>query len=139
RHFDQYQLRVDSSAFSFKLGGPQSEEIRHLVSAGQLLILTDNAVYAIGETLSALAHPQVRKQVSLGSSWMQPILAGSDVLFTTNQGGVLRLRYSWEHRSYLADDLSLTFGNPWVAAWCFAQEPLSVVWMARTRSPAGRP
>lgn len=137
RHFDQHLLRVDSSAFSFKLGGPQSEEIRHLVSAGQLLILTDTAVYAIGEPLSALAIPQVRKQVSVGSSWVPPIFTGSDVLFTTNQGSVFRLRYSWEHRSYLADDLSLTFGNPRVAAWCFAQEPLSVVWM--TQSQGGYP
>jgi len=81
----------------------------------------------------------VRKQVSVGSSWVPPILVGSDVLFTTNHGSVFRLRYSWEHRSYLADDLSLTFRNPRVAAWCFAQEPLSVVWMALARSIAGRP
>jgi len=139
RHFDLHLFRVDSSAFSFKLGGPQSEEIRHLVSAGQLLILTDTAVYAIGEQLSALAIPQVRKQVNVGASWVQPIIVGSDVLFTTIHGSVFRMRYSWEHRTYLADDLSLTFGNPGVAAWCFAQEPLAVVWMARARSSAGRP
>src|SRR5690606_17462914 len=93
RHFDQRVFRVDSSAFSFKLGGPQSEEIRHLVSAGQLLILTDTAVYAIGEPLSALAIPQVRKQVNVGSSWVPPIIVGSDVLFATINGSVFRMRY----------------------------------------------
>jgi hypothetical protein len=95
----------DDEAFIVSLGDDQNAEIRHLVSAEQLVILTDRSCYYVPENEQSPLSPTRVSFLRIspdGSSSVQPVLAPEGVIFVDLVGRLLvisatgSIRASWE-------------------------------------------
>lgn len=127
-----------SDAVTFRIKARQVNEIRSMIPARGLMLLTSGAEWVVsGGTQSDAITPSALKvdnQGYRGAARVQPILVGNTVLFAQNRGGVVRdFSYQFTEDSFVGKDLTIMarhlFENRTIVAWAFAQAPNSIVWV----------
>lgn len=130
----------DDDAITFTIGSPQGNDIRALISLGNLLILTSGDEWLVrpaGDSDILTPYSvQVKAQGYRGCSNVAPLIVGSSVLYVQAQGASVRqLRYRLESDGYQSIDLSILakhlFDDHSIVSWCYAQTPHSIVWAVR--------
>lgn len=127
----------DADAIEAALVSRQVHEIRHLVSLGNLLVMTSGGEWIAkpGGQSDAITPTSlvVKPQSYRGVSDVPPIVVGNMALYVQDRGQIVRdLGYKYDVDSYTGDDLTLLsrhlFEGRTVKEWGFAQAPYSVVW-----------
>lgn len=106
-NFTNFEIGADDAdAVNEELGDDPNADIRHLVSAEQLLVFTDRGVYYVPEAAEAPITPetiQFLKVTPEGCSGVVPALASEGALFINEDAGRLmaivptgNVRRSWE-------------------------------------------
>jgi hypothetical protein len=117
------------------------DNINGLVSLKDLIVLTSGGEWRItGSAEGNAITPDsmyVSNQGYRGSYDMEPIVAGSSVLFVQRFGTRVRdLAYSFESDGYDSTDLSIfathLFDGYSIIDWCWQQEPWNVLWVVRS-------
>lgn len=130
----------DSLAFSIVAG--RVNAINQLVSTTSLLALASDAIFVIdgdgnGGTLAADTPPAARRQIGRGASRLPPLVIDNVVFYAPNVGESVRtINYSFELDGLKSNDVSIFsphfFEGFDIVSWCYAQEPRSLIWAARS-------
>lgn len=142
---DQPALIIATQALEFELAARQREAIRHLVTMGHLMVLTDTAVWRFGGTAGEPLGPtsvEARVVDHVGSETVPPLLIDGSLLWVRNKGrGARALVPSGD--GYSGVDISsharhLFFGGEgWAVGtrqirdWAYAEDPFGLVWAVR--------
>ena len=127
----------DDDAIEVALVSRQVHEIRHLVSVGDLLVLTSGGEWIVkpGGQSDAITPASVvaKAQSYRGAAHVPPIAIGSMVLYVQDRGQIVRdLGYQYEVDSYTGNDLTLLsrhlFEGRAIKEWGYTQAPSSVIW-----------
>lgn len=127
-------------AITVTIAARQVNELRHMVSLDNLVLLTSGGEWRLrpGGSDAALSPSsvQVKPQSYRGAAWVSPIVIGNTVLFVQEKGAITRdLSYSFEVDGYTGNDLSVLanhlFEGYQINDWAYAQAPHSLVWAVR--------
>lgn len=127
----------DDDAINVALVARQVHEIRHMISLGNLLVMTSGGEWLAkpGGSSDAITPGSlvIKPQSYRGSSDVPPIVVGNVALYVQDRGQIVRdLGYKYDVDSYTGDDLTLLsrhlFEGRTVVEWAYAQAPYSVVW-----------
>ena len=127
----------DDDSIKIALVSRQVNEIRHLVSVGDLLALTSGGEWIIkpgGQSdVITPASISAKAQSYRGAAHVPPIVVGTMVLFVQDRGQIVRdLGYQYEVDNYTGNDLTLLsrhlFEGRAIREWAYAQAPSSLVW-----------
>jgi hypothetical protein len=127
----------DDDGCEFTISARQVNEIRGLVSLGDMVIFTSGGEWRMtsGSNSDAVTPTSVdiKQQSKWGSSHLRPILVGNTVLFVGASGNVVRdFLYSLDVNGYAGNDLTLLANHllrtRTVVDWAYQQYPDSVVW-----------
>jgi hypothetical protein len=98
-------------AISFRIAALKVNNIRHIVSLDEMILLTPSAVWRVfGKNSDALTPSSISaKPVSYdGASNTQPVVTATSVLYGADSGGhLMEAKYSWEQNGIATSDLSL--------------------------------
>ncbi len=135
-NFDRAAPPKDTDAVTINIVGDQYEEIRAMKSVREgLLVLTNGTEYLISGTEGAVTQNDVAlvTRSHWGSSWLDPIIIGEDVLFVQDVGSTIRGFRPGEAEP--GDDLTLLaqhlFQGYEIKSWGYAHEPFRLVWAVR--------
>lgn len=128
----------DDDPVEYMLASGSIDEIRWMVSFGDLLIGTSGAEYkatSSGEAITS-SDVQISVQSYWGSSGLAPLIIGQSVMHCQRSGSHVRdLYYSWESDGYAGNDLSLLapqlVESHHIMQWAFQQSPGSNIWAVR--------
>ena len=120
----------DDDAIILTIASMQVNEIRHMIPLAQLIVLTSGGEWELGGAGGAALTPssvEVIPQTYYGSTEVQPLVSGANVLFI-EPGQVIRdLGYRYETDSYTGNDISILarhlFEGFSITDWSFAQAP----------------
>lgn len=141
RTSDYYDFRTsepvgDSDSIEFTIASGQVNEIRHIVSMREMILLTSSGVWRVTEGLNEVLTPAsagVRRISHYGSSKVRPLLVGSSALFIEEKGS--RIRDLYNITDYESDDLSILsqhlFKDHEIISWCYQKDPHGVIWAVR--------
>ena len=134
-------LRADDS-LSFAIVAGRVNSLNQLVSTTSLLALTSDSVFTIdgdgqGGVLTADSPPATRRQIGRGSSRLPPLVVDNVVFYSPSIGNSVRtINYSFEVDGLKSNDVSIYSPHFLegfdVVSWCYAQEPRSCIWAARS-------
>jgi hypothetical protein len=127
----------DDDRISFRVAAREANIIRHIVPLTQLLVLTSSAEWQVQSVNSDALTPStigVRPQSYGGASNVQPVVAGSQAIFSADRGGhVMEMGYTWERNGFITGDLCLRaahlFDGFAIADMAFQKAPYPVIWM----------
>ncbi len=128
---------ADTDRLVFNLASREVQEIRWLVDMGDLLVITNTAVWSIGaDGALTPTNAAQKKEDNYGAANCEPVVVGNQCLYVQTQGTRLRrLTYSFENGGYRSDDLTLLATHLTekyrIVQMAFAQEPDPIVWMVR--------
>lgn len=125
-----------SDAITFRQRSARVNEIRSMVSAKGLMLLTSAAEWIITGGNDDVITPSSivpKNQGYRGASTVAPLVVGNVILFPQRSGGVVRdFTYDWSSDAFTGADLTIMarhlFKKRSVKAWAYAQSPDSVVW-----------
>jgi hypothetical protein len=140
-NFDRARpLRPDDS-LSMAIVASKVNAVEQLVATTSLLALTSDAIFTIdgdgsGGILTATSQA-ARRQIGRGSSRLDPLVIDNVVFYTPSAGrGVRTINYSFEMDGLQSNDVAIfsphLFDGFSIVAWCYAQEPSSLIWAARS-------
>jgi hypothetical protein len=117
----------------------QVNEIRHLLSLGELIVFTSGGEWQLEGDQDGILTPSnlnFRAQGYRGASHVPPVVIGEAALFVQEKGARVRdLRYTFEDDKFTGNDLTILarhfFEGYEIVDWAFAQEPHSIVWAVR--------
>lgn len=126
----------DSDRISLSIRARENHKIRHIVNAGELLLLTDQGEWRVTAINSEAVTPStvaVRPQSYIGSSFVTPALVSNALLFCAARGGhVHQLAFNFNAQGYTTADLSLRalhlFDDKTLADLALMRSPLSIAW-----------
>lgn len=128
----------DDDPVEYMLASGSIDEIRWMVSFGDLLIGTSGAEYKATSSGAAITSSDVQISVQSywGSSGLAPLIIGQSVMHCQRSGSHVRdLYYSWESDGYAGNDLSLLapqlVESHHITQWAFQQSPGSNIWAVR--------
>lgn len=129
-------LRADDS-IQFTVNDRQVNEIRHLVSMGDLVAFTSGSAFKLGADEDGVITPSninPTRQGGYGASKVRPIVIGESALYVQEKGGKVRdLGYVFESNKYTGSDLSIMaehlFRGKEIVDWCYCEEPYGIVWV----------
>lgn len=128
----------DDDPVEYMLASGSIDEIKWVVSFGDLLIGTSGAEYKASSSGAAITPSDVEISVQSywGSSSVLPMIIGQSIIHCQRAGSHVRdLFYSWESDGYAGNDLSLLspqlLEGRRIMQWCFQQSPGSTVWAVR--------
>lgn len=134
-------LRADDS-ISFTIIAGRVNSVNQLVSTTSLIALTSDSVFNIdgdgnGGVLDATTPPATRRQVGRGSSRLGPLVVDSVVFYSPSIGQSVRtLGFDFSIDGLKSNDVSIfsphLFAGFEIVSWCYAQEPRSCIWAARS-------
>lgn len=133
-------LRADD-AISIRLVAQGVNQVNQLVPMDALLAFSSDGIFKIEgsneDYLSAAPPPRQRRQSGRGCSRLSPIVIDSISLYKTNNSSDIRAAgYSFEIDGVKSDNVSIfspdLFEGFNIVSWCHAEEPLSIVWAARS-------
>jgi hypothetical protein len=133
-----YNIPVQSdNRISVKIAAREASAIRHIVPAGQLLLLTASCEWrctasANGDVLTP-ASINLAPQSYIGANNVQPIVINNLVLYCAARGGHIReLSYSWQASSYVSGDISLMaphlFDYNSIIEMAYSRGPIPTLW-----------
>jgi len=130
----------DSLAFSIVAGRVNS--INQLVSTSGLLALTSDSIFTVdgdgqGGILTGNSPPSVKRQVGRGASRLPALVVDNVIFYAPSVGSSVRtIQYSFEYDGQKSNDVSIFsphfFEGFEIKAWCYAQEPRSMIWAVRS-------
>lgn len=131
-------VRADD-AIEATLFSQQVNEIRHMISMDELVVLTSGGEWLVVGDQDGIITPaniNFRAQGYRGSSHVRPVLIGDTLLFVQEKGTRVRdLKYTFETDRFSGDDITVLarhmFERHEIVDWCYAQEPFSIVWAVR--------
>ena len=143
---DYYNFEIhtpvqDDDSIRIPIRSRSLDNINGLVSLKDLIVLTSGGEWRIsGSSEGNAITPDsmyISNQGYRGSYDMEPVIAGSSVLFVQRFGTRIRdLAYSFESDGYDSNDLSIfathLFDGYTVVDWCWQQEPWNVLWVVRS-------
>ena len=129
----------DDDSFEATLAARQVNEIRHLLSLGELVVFTSGGEWIAGADQNGILSPtnlNFQSQGFRGSSHVPPVTVGETAIFVQEKGSRLRdLQYTFESDTFSGNDLTIMarhlFEGHTIVDMCYAQEPYSIVWAAR--------
>jgi len=134
-------LRADDS-ISFTIIAGRVNSVNQLVTTTSLIALTSDSVFNIdgdgnGGVLDATTPPATRRQVGRGSSRLGPLVVDSVVFYSPSIGQSVRtLGFDFSIDGLKSNDVSIfsphLFAGFEIVSWCYAQEPRSCIWAARS-------
>ena len=127
---------VASDAVTFTIAEREVNEIRHIVSLNDMILLTSGGEWKVNGAdgvFSASPPPQLNLQSNYGCNNVQPLVSGNMILFIQAGGSVARdLGYTYVSDSYDGKELTLfashLFENKQIIDWAYAKEPYRIVW-----------
>ncbi|WP_428659498.1 ubiquitin-activating E1 FCCH domain-containing protein [Reyranella sp.] len=138
-NMSQSQPTRDSDAITRTLASRQVNDIRHMISLTQMIVLTGGAEWKVSAGTADVITPAqfvARPQSYNGSSDIRPIVANDTLLYIPpNKRKVRSLQYQWAQDSWTGTDLSLLaahlFEANTVVDWAYARDPDSICWAVR--------
>ena len=140
-NFNVAQPAKPDDAITFTLASKTVNEIRHLVSLGDLIAFTSGGEWRIAGADNQPLQPDTvnaAKQSDRGCSEVPPIIIGNTALFNQARGKKIRdLRYTLEADGYDGSDISILSSHLFkktrsvdkrLKEWCYQQEPDGLVW-----------
>lgn len=128
-------------ALTFTLAGNKVNEIRHLVTMGDLIAFTSGAEWRIAGADNQPLQPDTinaQRQSGRGASHVPPIVIGNTCLYVQARGKKVRdFRYTLEADGYDGTDVSILSSHLFrktrlvdkrIKEWAYQQEPDSLVW-----------
>jgi hypothetical protein len=137
-NFGRSSPAKDNDAIQFRVRSRKVNPIRAAVPFEELVILTSGAEYIVAAPdnpgYMTPSNPIVRPQGYRGSSAIQPLIIGSQMLYNYNKGGVIRdFGYEFTKDSFAGNDLTILahhlFAGRTIKAWAYQQVPDSIVWV----------
>ena len=129
---------ADDDAITVTIAARQVNEIRHLVSLGDLVVFTSGGEWLMSGVDGVItpAGIQVKPQTYYGSTQLPPITAGEVVIYMQPGQYVRDLAYKFEVDSYTGNDISILarhlFDEYTIDDWTYAQVPHAQVWGVRS-------
>lgn len=131
-NFTESNPTQDDDAVTYTIVSRQVNEVRHVLSMGDLVILTSGGEWVArpggqSDTITPTSLV-VKAQSYRGSSHVPPLVVGDIVLFVQDGGMVIReLGYRYDVDKYTGNDLTVLaphlFAERTVKEWAFAQSP----------------
>lgn len=129
----------DSDAITRTLASRQVNDIRHMVSLTQMIVLTGGAEWKVSAGTADVITPAqfvARPQSYNGSSDIRPIVANDTLLYIPpNRRKVRSLQYQWAADTWTGTDLSLLAAHLFeanaIVDWAYARDPDSICWAVR--------
>ncbi len=126
----------DDDRISFGLAATEFSRVMHVVSMGELIVLTTAAEFAVSSPDTAVLTPSsilVRPQSFIGSSHIRPVLVNNSLVYCAARGGHIReLGYQATVQGFNTGDLSLRathlFDNRTIVDLAFSKAPYPIVW-----------
>jgi hypothetical protein len=131
-----YNIPVTSdNRINVRIAAREASTIRHIVPAGQLLLLTASAewrVSAAGDVLTPAAI-NLTPQSYVGASNVAPVVVNNIVLYAAARGGHVReLSYAWQANSFVSGDICLMaphlFDAYTLTDMCYSRGPVPALW-----------
>lgn len=137
--FDRPFPTFEDNALEFDIGSLKAEQVRHMVSIRDLIVLTDSAAYRVNGgqqgPITPLA-PHIKPQSFVGASKMKPVVVDNSVLYVQERGAaILDMAYDFSIGGYRSNELSelaphLLDGFE-VVDMAFQRQPYRTLWIAR--------
>ena len=128
---------ADDDAITVTIAARQVNEVRHLVSLGDLVVFTSGGEWLMSGVDGVItpAGIQVKPQTYYGSTQLPPITAGEVVIFMQPGQYIRDLSYKFEVDSYTGNDISILarhlFDENTIDDWAYAQVPHAQIWGVR--------
>lgn len=133
-----YTLPVQSdNRIAVRIAAREASAIRHIVPAGQLLVLTASCEWRVsasgsGDVLTP-ASINLAPQSYIGSSNVTPVVINNLVLYCAARGGHIReLSYQWQASSFVSGDISLMaphlFDYKSIVDMAYSRGPIPTLW-----------
>jgi len=141
-NMDRSQPLREDDSLSFTIVAGRVNSINQLVSTSGLLALTSDSIFTVdgdgqGGILTGNSPPSVKRQVGRGASRLGALVVDNVVFYAPSVGTSVRtIQYSFEYDGQKSNDVSIFsphfFEGFQIKAWCYAQEPRSMVWAVRS-------
>jgi len=136
--FDRYVPITADGSLEFILSSRRREEVRSILGTDRLLLFTNSSLWAAGGGNAPIAPNNIyaRSQSEIGSSWLDPLVAGDVALFVRTKGtGVREVSYSEEAGKVTGAELTVRASHLFlgheIISWAYAEDPWGVVWAVR--------
>jgi hypothetical protein len=131
-----YNIPVTSdNRLNVRIAAREASTIRHIVPAGQLLLLTASAEWRVSATGDVLTPATINltPQSYVGCSNVAPVVVNNIVLYPAARGGHIReLSYAWQASSFVSADICLMaphlFDGYSIVDTCYSRGPIPVLW-----------
>lgn len=132
-------LKADDS-LAIACSSGKVNAINQLVPSKNLLALTSDSLFVVrganDDYLSPSPPPKVERQNGRGASALKALLIDTVTFFQPSIGTEVRtMGFSFEIDGFQSNDVSVFspdfFTGHRIVDWCYAEEPLSVVWAVR--------
>jgi len=141
-NMDRSQPLREDDSISFSIVAGRVNSINQLVSTSGLLALTSDSIFTVdgdgqGGILTGNSPPSVKRQVGRGASRLSALVVDNVVFYAPSVGSSVRtIQYSFEYDGQKSNDVSIFsphfFEGFEIKAWCYAQEPRSMIWAVRS-------
>lgn len=141
-NFDRSRPLQEDDSLAFTVVAGRVNSVNQLVSTTGLLALTSDSVFSIdgdgqGGILTGNSPPATRRQIGRGSTRLPPLVVDNVVFYAPSVGTSVRtINYSFEVDGLKSNDVSIFsphfFEGMEIVAWCYAQEPRSLIWAVRS-------
>jgi len=125
-----------TDAVTFRVFSNEANEIRYIVEAGSLIILTSGAEFVVSEGENGLFTPDtvsVRRQSNNGTAWVTPVVVNDTILYVQEKASRIRdLNYDFGSDRFRGNDLSIfaehLFEDRLIVDMAYTDEPYSILW-----------
>lgn len=140
-NYDVARPLKEDDAITFRIMAQKVNAVNALVPMENLLALTGDAVFKImgsnTDYLAASPPPRALRQSGRGVSRLKPIIMDEVIFYQPSVGSEVRsLGFSFDIDGYRSNDVSIfspgLFRGFTFSGWAYAQEPLSVLFAARS-------
>lgn len=130
----------DDDRISFRVAAREANMIRHIVPLSELVLLTSAAEWRVTSVNSDAITPtttSVKPQAYIGASNVQPVIAGSAIVYGAARGGhVMEFGFNSNAGGYVSGDLcwraSHLFDGFDIVDMAYAKAPVPIVWFVRS-------
>ena len=133
--FSYTRPRGLSDAFKFQVDSGVINEVRHVLSMNDLVVMTAGANYRITDNGDGFAFENIssKPQGNRGASKLTPLVVGNTLLYTLpREKSVHALTYSEQSQGYDGLEVSIMakhmLDGQKIVDWTYQQEPDSIVW-----------
>lgn len=139
-NFNTSRPAGDDEALTFTIASGQVNEVRHIVSLREMILLTSGGEWQVSGAGDSALSPStitIKPQSFRGSSRVRPLVIGDTIIFLQDKGNIVRdLAYKLESDGFTGTDLSVLsnhlFDGYTITDWAYQQVPHSIVWAVRS-------